>query len=170
MKAIVPILCGAAASAVGTAVMDASIYGRYRHAGGTESFPSWESSEGLTSWDHAPAPAQVARRFIGDVLKRDVPPRYARALNNATHWGFGLAAGAAYGLLVHGRKSKLWYGPQFGAAVWASGYVVLPQLGVYKQIWEYDAKTLRTDLGHHLVFGTATAVAFSILARTSGGR
>jgi hypothetical protein len=144
--------------------MDASIYGRYRRAGGTEAFPSWESSEGLTSWGHAPAPARVAKRFIENVLGRDVSPRYARALNNATHWGFGLAAGAAYGLLLRRGKSRLWYGPPFGAAVWASGYVVLPQLGVYKQIWEYDAKTLRRDLSHHLVFGTATAAAFSILA------
>ena len=32
------------------------------------------------------------------MLKREVSPRYARLLNNATHWGFGLAAGAGYGL------------------------------------------------------------------------
>lgn len=166
MSAFDPILRGAAASAVGTAVMDASIYGRYRREGGTEPWPAWESSQGLGNWDHAPAPARVAKRFLERVLGREVPPRYARALNNATHWGFGMAAGAAYGLLVQDKKSKLWYGPPFGAAVWASGYAALPQLGVYKQIWEYDAKTLRTDLGHHLVFGTATAAAFSILART----
>jgi hypothetical protein len=168
MNAIGPILRGVAASAVGTAVMDASIYGRYRHSGGTESWVAWESSEGLKSWEHAPAPARVARQLLERVLKREIPPRYARALNNVTHWGFGLAAGGAYGLLLHSGKSKLWYGPPFGAAVWASGYVVLPQLGIYKQLWDYDAKTLRTDLGHHLVFGTATAAAFSVLAYING--
>lgn len=45
------------------------------------------------------------------------------------------------------------------AAVWAGGYVVLPQLGVYEPIWKYDLATLRKDLGAHLAFGTATAAA-----------
>jgi hypothetical protein len=59
------------------------------------------------------------------------------------------------------------YGPPFGAAVWAGGYVVLPRLGVYREIWKYDLETLEKDLSAHLVFGTATAAAFSQLARTS---
>jgi hypothetical protein len=163
MSVIDPILRGAAASAVGTLVMDASIYRRYRHGGGTDSFPAWESSEGLASWENAPAPARVAKRFLEGVLKHDVSPRYVRLLNNVTHWGFGLAAGAGYGILIRSRRSRLWYGVPFGAAVWASGYVILPQLGVYKQIWEYDLETLREDLTGHLVFGTATAAAFSLL-------
>ncbi len=57
----------------------------------------------------------------------------------------------------------MWYGLPFGAAVWANGYVVLPQLGVYKPIWKYDLETLAKDLSAHLVFGTATAAAYSIL-------
>ena len=62
-------------------------------------------------------------------------------------------------------KPKVWFGLPFGAAVWASGYVVLPQLGVYKPIWKYDLKTLWNDLSVHLVFGTATAGAFCLLMR-----
>ena len=61
-------------------------------------------------------------------------------------------------------QPKLWFGLPFGAAVWASGYVVLPLLGVYEPIWKYDLETLRKDLSAHLVFGTATAAAFRILA------
>ena len=86
-------------------------------------------------------------------------------LNNATHWGFGLATGASYGLLLGSRrKPNVRYGPPFGAAVWASGYVVLPLLGVYQPIWKYDLETLGNDLSAHLVFGTATAAAFRLLA------
>ena len=165
MSAIDPILRGVAASAVGTLAMDASIYRRYRHDGDTEPFPAWESSEGLTSWEKAPAPARVARRFLQRALKRDVPPQYVRLLNNATHWGFGLAAGAGYGLLLRsGPTPKVWYGVPFGATVWASGYVVLPLLGVYEPIWKYDLETLAKDLRAHLVFGTATAATFCLLA------
>jgi len=145
--------------------MDASLYRGYRHDGGNASFPGWESSEGLTSWENAPAPAPVAKRLLEGGLNHEVSPRCARSLNNATHWGFGLATGAGYGLLLGSwRTPMLWYGLPFGAAVWASGYLVLPQLGVYQPIWKYDLDTLRKDLNAHLVFGTATAAAFFLLA------
>lgn len=154
---------GVEAAADGTLAMDTLLYRRYRRGGGQSPFLAWESSGSVQTWDDAPAPALVAKKFLERVLKRDVPPRYARTLNNLTHWGFGLAAGAGYGLLVGSHRSKVWYGLPFGAAVWASGYVVLPQLGVYKQIWEYDLETLAKDLSAHLVFGTATAAAYSLL-------
>jgi hypothetical protein len=157
---------GVAASAPGTLAMDASLYRRYRNGGGDAAFAGWESSEGLKSWKDAPAPALVAKKLLEGVLHQDVSPRYARLLNNATHWGFGLAAGAAYGFLLGSRRTpKVWYGLPFGAAVWAGGYVLLPQLGVYQPIWKYDLKTLARDLSAHLVFGVATAAAFRVLAR-----
>ncbi len=161
---------GVAASAVGTLAMDAWLYRGYRHDGGDVAFPAWESSEGVASWENAPGPALVAKLLLESVSKREVPPRYARALNNATHWAFGLAAGAGYGLLLGSRhKAKVAYGPPFGATVWASGYVVLPVLGVYKPIWDYDLETLGKDLRAHLVFGTATAAAFCLLDHGRAG-
>ena len=119
----------------------------------------------METWEHAPAPALVGKRLLETLTRREVPPRYARLLNNVTHWGFGLAAGAAYGVLMGSRRSRVWYGLPFGAAVWAGGYVVLPRLGVYEDIWEYDLATLEKDLSAHLVFGTATAAAFSFLSK-----
>jgi hypothetical protein len=112
------IIRGVAASAVGTLAMDALLYRRYRHDGGKASFPDWESSEGVVSWDDAPAPALVAKRLLERVLDHELAPRYARLLNNVTHWGFGLANGAGYGLLLASRPTpKVWYGLPFGAAV-----------------------------------------------------
>jgi diadenosine tetraphosphatase ApaH/serine/threonine PP2A family protein phosphatase len=155
---------GIAASGPGTLAMDTWLYRGYRRDGGTVGFPEWESSEGIDSWDKAPAPALVAKRLLEAVLHHDLPPKHARALNNLTHWGFGLGAGAAYGLFLASRGTpKLWYGPPFGAAVWGFGYVVLPVLGVYKPIWKYDLETLAKDLSAHLVFGTATTAAFRLL-------
>jgi hypothetical protein len=166
MSALASIIRGVGASAVGTLAMDVFLYRGYRHDGGDAAFPGWESSEGLVSWENAPGPALAARRLLEGVLKHEVSPQYARFLNNVTHWGFGMAAGAGYGLLLGSRRTpRVWDGLPFGAAVWASGYVVLPVLGVYKPIWKYDLETLRKDLSAHLVFGTATAAAFRLLAR-----
>ena len=165
----IPIIRGVAASALGTLAMDTTLYRRYRNGGGHDAFVAWESSDGVESWDGAPAPALVAKQILERVTSREVPPRCARLLNNATHWTFGLAAGAGYGLLAGSRIPKPRYGLPFGTAVWASGYVVLPRLGVYEDIWNYDLDTLEKDLSAHLVFGVATAAAFALLARTTAG-
>jgi hypothetical protein len=156
---------GVAAAGVGTLAMDTLLYRRYRHGGGEQGFVAWETSEGLDSWDDAPGPAVAAKKVLGTVLGREIPPRHVRLLNNVTHWGFGLATGAGYGLLVGTQhKPRVWFGPPFGAAVWSGGYVVLPLMGVYKPIWKYDLETLWEDLSAHLVFGTVTAASFRLLS------
>jgi hypothetical protein len=48
--------------------------------------------------------------------------------------------------------------------VWAAGYVILPEGGLYKPIWEYDVKTLAWDLTGHLAYGAGTGVTFLLLA------
>jgi Protein of unknown function (DUF1440) len=160
------IVRGVTASAFGTLAMDGRLYRDYRHEGGKDAFPAWETSEGLVSWENAPAPALVAKKLLEGATRRELSPRYARLLNNATHWGFGLATGAGYGLVLASRREpKVWFGLPFGATVWASGYVVFPLVGVYKPIWKYDVETLWKDLRVHLVFGTTTAATYSLLDR-----
>jgi hypothetical protein len=44
-------------------------------------------------------------------------------------------------------------------------HVVLPEAGIYKPIWEYDAKTLASDLSGHLAYGAGTGVTFWLLAK-----
>jgi hypothetical protein len=44
--------------------------------------------------------------------------------------------------------------------------MLLPLAGLYRPIWEYDAKVLTKDLGEHLVCGGSTASA----DRGLGGR
>ena len=161
---------GIEAGAIGTLAMDTLLYRRYRAGRGQSSFLAWESSEGVDDWETAPAPARVARLLLERGLKRELPASSARALNNLTHWGFGLATGGAFGVAFRSRRSRVWHGLPFGAAVWAAGYAVLPQLGVYQQIWKYDLETLEQDLSAHLAYGTATAAAFSLLCRPRNQR
>ena len=164
MGAVRSLVRGICAGALGTLAMDTLLYRRYHDAGGRSTFLAWESSDGVSSWEQAPAPALVGKQVLERLTGREVPPRYARSLNNAMHWGLGLATGAGYGLVMGSRRSRVWYGLPFGAAVWAGGYIVLPQLGVYEQIWKYDPTTLEKDLSAHLLFGSATAAAFSYLS------
>ncbi|MCW2985130.1 MAG: hypothetical protein JWR63_2700 [Conexibacter sp.] len=110
--------------------MDALLFTRYRRGGGEERFEDWESSAGVSSWERAPAPAQVGRRLVEGLFNRTLPDSRARLVNNATHWGYGIVGGASYGIVAASlREPRVLYGLPFGAAVWAAGYVVLPAAG-----------------------------------------
>jgi hypothetical protein len=39
---------------------------------------------------------------------------------------------------------------------------VLPAAGLYKPIWEYDARVLAKDLRAHLLYGLTTAAVFRL--------
>ncbi len=53
------------------------------------------------------------------------------------------------------------------AAVWGSGLVMLPALGVAPPVREWGAKALLTDACHHLVYAVATTAAYGFLTRRS---
>jgi hypothetical protein len=157
---------GAVSGAVGTAAMDYLLYRRYRRGGGADPAWRWESAEGVTSWDEASAPGRVGEKLERLVTRRPPPDRWARPTTNLVHWatgtGWGLQYGAVAGLMSHRR----WLGAlALGPAAWLSSYVVLPLLGVYQPIWDYDTRTLGQDLSAHLVFGTATGAAFAVLSK-----
>jgi hypothetical protein len=159
------VATGLAAGAIGTAAMDALLFARYRRGGGETPLAQWESSAGLKSWEDAPAPAQVGKRLVEGLFQIELPARRAPLVNNATHWGFGIASGALYGLVAGSlARPRIRYGLPFGASVWAGGYVVLPLAKLYEPISKYDVKTLANDLSAHLVYGTATAAAWQLLS------
>lgn len=157
---------GLAAGAFGTAAMDALLFLRYRRSGGTTSFAKWEFSSGLTSWDEAPAPAQVGRRLVEGLFGIRLDKKRVPLVNNLTHWAFGILNGAEYGLIAGSLEAPhVCYGLPFGAAVWTSGYIVLPAAGLYEPIWKYDRDTLAKDLSAHVVYGLTTASAMQALSR-----
>lgn len=157
---------GLVAGAVGTIAMDLVWYRRYKHGGGESNFLDWEFSAGMADWQSAPAPAKLGKQLYEGVFQRELPPERAGFTNNVMHWGYGMAWGTVYGIVAGSlRCPSLIYGLPFGAAVWATSYVVLPLAKLYKPIWEYDARTLLKDLTAHLSYGTATSAAFSLLGR-----
>ena len=165
------IVRGALAGAAGTAAMDLLLFSRYRRGGGEDSFRDWEFSGEVTSWDQAPAPAQVGRRLVEGLFQRPLPAHRAALVNNVTHWGYGSFGGAQYGILAGSlRTARIAYGLPFGVGVWAAGYVVLPAAGLYQPIWKYDSITLAKDLGAHLIYGLCTAAAFGLPLRRGSER
>jgi hypothetical protein len=164
------VVRGLLAGAVGTAAMDTFLFVRYRQGGGKERPEEWESSEDVSSWEDAPAPAQVGKRLFEGLFEVELPPTRARLVNNVMHWAYGTFNGALYGIVAGSlRKRRLDYGLPFGGLVFAGDYVILPAAKLYKPIWEYDAKTLAKDLTGHLVYGLATAAAMRLLLANAEG-
>jgi hypothetical protein len=156
---------GALAGAVGTVAMDLIWFARYRRGGGTSTFIDWEFARGLRDWEAAPAPAQVGKRLVEGFLQRELKPELAAPMTNVMHWGYGMFWGILYGIVAGTQPHpKARYGAVLGPVVWASAYAVLPPSGIYKPMWEYDAKTLARDLSAHIGYGMATAGTFRALA------
>lgn len=160
------LAAGAVAGAVGTAAMDLLLYRRYRRDGGKEPFERWELAAGVTGWDEASAPGKIGQKLERLVTGRPPPDRWARTTTNVVHWATGIGWGVQYGALAGRTSGHPWIRAlALGPAVWIAGYAVLPLAGVYKPIWEYDARTLGEDLSAHLVFGAATSAVFAALTR-----
>jgi hypothetical protein len=159
------VLGGVVAGAVGTVCLDAVQYARYRRGGGTKAPLEWEFAA-VDTWADAPDPGQVGKRVIEGFTQRELPDRWAWLISTLMHWGYGPTWGAAYGVLAGSlRRPHPWYGVPFGAVVFASDYVILPEGGLYKPIWEYDTKTLGDDLTAHLAYGAGTGVTFWLFTR-----
>jgi hypothetical protein len=165
MTPLAAVAGGLLAGVVGTVCLDAVHYLSYRRTGGDKSPLAWEFAP-IETWETAPDPGQVAKRVIEGFTQRKLPDSWAWSISTAAHWGYGSLPAALYGILAGSRRNRRpLHGLPFGAAVWAAGYVVLPEAGLYKPIWEYDAKTLAIDLSAHLAYGAGTATAFWLLAK-----
>ena len=161
------LAAGAAGGAAGTLAMDLTWYARYRRGGGTQGFADWETAAETRSYEDAPAPGQVARKLSIAVLGREPAPSSARAMTNAMHWATGMQWGVAGGLAlpVLRRVGPIPGGVGLAALAFGASYVVLPLLGVYKPIWEYDRKVILQDATAHLVYGITGATVISTIAR-----
>ncbi|CAN5135204.1 hypothetical protein BH23ACT9_BH23ACT9_17500 [soil metagenome] len=161
------LLTGAAAGALGTLAMDLLWFRRARQAGTDDVFADWEFT-GEASFDDAGAPAQVGQEAASAVGVQ-LPDRAGGLTNDVVHWLTGTGWGVAGSLLA----SVTGLGPvaaglTSGAAAFTAAYTVLPAIGIYDPIWNYDGKTLWKDATAHATFGAATGIALGVLRRLSG--
>jgi hypothetical protein len=137
--------------------MDLLWYTRYRIDGGESSFTDWEFRSEIDGFDDAPAPAKVGK-IVASKVNIELPDSAAPLTNNVVHWATGLSWGIAAAILQRFRIGGIKTGVVTGVAAFGTSYAVLPQLGVYKPITEYDSKTLWKDFSAHLVFGSVVGV------------
>ena len=77
MTSLRALASGLVAGAVGTPAMDALGFARYRRGGGESGFGAWEFSSGVSSWEQAPAPAQVGKRVVEGLFQLELAPQRA---------------------------------------------------------------------------------------------
>lgn len=164
-KLVVPLARGAVAGAVGTAAMDLNQYVRHRLRGGKDPFWHFEFCA-AESFDHAPAPAQIALMAVDVVLGREIPDRHVNLANNLVHWGYGVSWASILGLVTGRSRTRRWTaGVLYGTVVFLSGSIILPTLDVYKPLWDQDPSSIRRDWVDHLLYGIATSATLGTLVR-----
>ncbi len=108
------------------------------------------------------APAEAASKVLG--VEPTGEAEQAR-FSNLVHWGYGTSWGVVRGLIGAADLK----GPKATAAhflvVWTTEQVMLPALGVAPPFWQWGAKEVAIDAFHHLVYASATGVAYAALDR-----
>jgi uncharacterized membrane protein YagU involved in acid resistance len=76
-------------------------------------------------------PRKTAREVIKKTGQRSLSANQKRALMMATHYGYGAAVGAGYGLLFRGRHRNALTGAAYGLAVWTGSNIwLLPTMNI----------------------------------------
>lgn len=106
------------------------------------------------------APADAAGKLLG--IQPRGPAGKAR-FSTVVHWGYGTGWGAVRGLIgAAGLSGPTAAGAHF-LAIWPSALVMLPSVGVTPPPWKWGATELSVDALHHLVYVTATSLAYAAL-------
>ncbi len=159
---------GLVAGAIGTAFMTIAqdLTAKLQGSGDDGEQQGPGQSQLQDPWQQASAPAKVAKRISEGVFQHEVSPDRISLLTHGMHRSYGTGWGAVYGLAqgaIH--APTLRHGLLFGTGVWAMSYVELVPMGLYEPPWKYSPSAIATEVGYHLVYGTATAAAYSLLDR-----
>ena len=111
------------------------------------------------------APADAAAKVLG--IKSFPSDSVKNAFSNAVHWSYGTGWGAVRALL--GRKLSPGAATATHlAALWGSEQVMLPALEVAPPLTMWGREEVAIDGFHHLVYATATGVAYEFLQSRNG--
>lgn len=136
---------GIFAGAIGTAVMTVSstIEMKLRNRGSSST------------------PAQAVEKVLG--IKPTREQEQAR-FSNMVHWAYGTAWGIPRGLLAAAGLGWTAATAAHLLAVWGAEVVMLPSIGVISPVYQWGTKEIAIDVFHHLVYATATGLAYASLS------
>ena len=107
------------------------------------------------------APARATAKALGIA---DFEDDLARArFNDLSHWGYGTGWGIVRGLLAAAGLSPKAATAAHGAAIYGAAQVTLPALDVAPPAIFWKKEEVAIDLFHHLVYATATGLAYELL-------
>jgi hypothetical protein len=107
------------------------------------------------------APADATAKVLGIEAFTDDAAK-AR-FSTLVHWSYGTGWGVVRALLRLAGLSPVAATGAHLAAIWGNEVVMLPVLGVAPPVWRWGAEEVAIDVGHHVVYATATAVAYELL-------
>ena len=117
----------------------------------------------LRGREFSTAPAKAATKALGIELFED-GASYAR-FSSLVHWSYGTGWGVARGVLRALGVSPALATPAHFVALWGSALYSLPRYEVAPPVLEWAPEDVAIDVFHHLVYVTAAAKAYELLAR-----
>jgi hypothetical protein len=112
------------------------------------------------------APADATAKVLG-IEKFSSDAAYER-FSVLAHWGYGTGWGAIRGVLAAFGLSPKAATAAHAAAVWGNEQVMLPALSVAPPVFMWSREEIAIDGWHHLVYATATGLAYELLDRRNG--
>jgi hypothetical protein len=107
------------------------------------------------------APARATAKVLG--IKAFATPIDEARFNDLSHWGYGTGWGIVRGLLAAAGLSPRAATVAHGAAIYGAEQVTLPALDIAPPAVFWGAREVAIDAFHHLVYATATGVAYELL-------
>jgi len=113
------------------------------------------------------APARATAKMLG--IKEFEDDIAKARFNDLSHWGYGTSWGVLRGLLgATGMPSKAATAAH-GAAIYGAAQVTLPALEIAPPSVFWGKEEVAIDAFHHLVYATATGIAYELISRPSNG-
>lgn len=109
---------------------------------------------------------QKAEALLPEAARARIPSLVEASAAKGIAAGYGLTAGAVYGLLRREDGDVLVDGVLLGLGTWAAGYLGwLPALGLMPPIRQQEIPEAAGPVVRHAVFGIVTAAVFRTLGR-----
>jgi hypothetical protein len=107
------------------------------------------------------APADATAKVLGIEHFTDAGAK--NRFSNLVHWGYGTGWGVVHALLATAGLRPAAATLAHGAAIWGNEQVMLPALDVAPPVFMWPRQEVAIDAWHHLVYATATGVAYELL-------